>query len=445
MFDAHRLISGIIFLENIDYLVAFLYARIPNANSGTGTIWCETYSGSTFIGDASTSFTFKVTNSNPVFTVSQLTYQDTNGTVTAITNNNQLIVRNKSTLNCTFTSTTAQNSATISKYQTIFNGVTTDRSSAGTYSFRTVNSAQNLTLKVKAIDSRGNSTTISKTVTILDWVMPIINATATRVNNYENETNLLANVQISNVNGLNSIGQLQYRLKKTSDSVWNSWIDFLNNTQTQINLDNLFAWDLQIQATDKFSTTTHNLAIPKGMPICFFDTQKLSVGINCFPAKSNSLEVNGQTIFDMIYPVGVIYMSVSSIDPGTLFGGTWSQLQNRFLIGAGSSYIVNSTGGASTVTLASGNMPSHTHSFSATTGSAGSHTHGLPRNNSGSAYREAIGYTTSATRAQTTDTDSAGSHNHSVSGRTGSSGSSNPTAVNKMPPYLVVYMWKRTA
>ena len=138
-------------------------------------------------------------------------------------------------------------------------------------------------------------------------------------------------------------------------------------------------------------------------------------------------------------------MSVGSVSPASLFGGTWTALTNRVLIGAGSTYAVNATGGNTSVTLATGNMPSHTHSVSITTTNTGSHTHGLPRNNSGSAYREAIGYTTSANRAQTTDTDSAGGHTHSVSGNTGSAGSSIPTAINNMPPYLAVYMWKRTA
>ena len=139
----------------------------------------------------------------------------------------------------------------------------------------------------------------------------------------------------------------------------------------------------------------------------------------------------------------LIYMSVSSVDPASLFGGSWTQLTNRVLIGAGSTYAVNATGGNASVTLATGNMPSHTHSVSITTNNTGSHTHGLPRNNSGSAYREAIEYTTSATRAQTTDTDSAGGHTHSVSGNTGSNGSG--TSFSILPPYLAVYMWRRTA
>ena len=72
-------------------------------------------------------------------------------------------------------------------------------------------------------------------------------------------------MQTSSVNNTNSLQSLQYRTKKTSDSSWGSWIGFQNNVQIQMNLDNLFAWDIQVQANDKFGSTTHNLVVSKGM------------------------------------------------------------------------------------------------------------------------------------------------------------------------------------
>ena len=53
---------------------------------------------------------------------------------------------------------------------------------------------------------------------------------------------------------------------------------------------------------------------------------------------SNSgLEINGKTIFDMVYPVGAIYISINEVSPSVLFGGTWEQIQGGILIGTGDS------------------------------------------------------------------------------------------------------------
>lgn len=116
-------------------------------------------------------------------------------------------------------------------------------------------------------------------------------------------------------------------IKKISDSTWNSWISFQNNTEITIVLDKLSAWNLEIRASDKFGTSFQSLIIPKGMPILFFHTKKLSVGINCFPQKNESFEISGKTIFDMVYPIGAIYLSVNNTNPKDLFGGTWEQIQ----------------------------------------------------------------------------------------------------------------------
>ena len=52
-----------------------------------------------------------------------------------------------------------------------------------------------------------------------------------------------------------------------------------------------------------------------------------------------------QKMKNKMYPVGSIYMSMDNTSPASLFGGTWEQLKDRFLIGAGNSYAVNETGG----------------------------------------------------------------------------------------------------
>ena len=72
---------------------------------------------------------------------------------------------------------------------------------------------------------------------------------------------------------------------------------------------------------------------------------------------------NGAPLLNLVYPVGSIYLSSKNTNPGTLFGGTWVQIKDRFILTAGDSYSNGATGGAATVTLTVSNMPSHTHSF----------------------------------------------------------------------------------
>lgn len=114
-----------------------------------------------------------------------------------------------------------------------------------------------------------------------------------------------------------------------------------------------------------------------------------------------------------IYPVGAIYISISDTSPASLFGGTWEQIENRFLLAAGSSYTAGSTGGKANVTLTIDQIPKHTHG-SIYTGSSG--TKNLPwLSGTGSNLAYVEGY-------------AGGGKSHT-----------------NMPPYLAVYVWKRVA
>lgn len=167
----------------------------------------------------------------------------------------------------------------------------------------------------------------------------------------------------------------------------------------------------------------------------------------------NTILTTGQTeepslTFNQIYPVGSIYLSVNSTNPKTYFGGTWEQIKDRFLLAAGNTYSAGSTGGSASI-------QSHTHSIpslSGTAASAGAHTHIVSKRTTTYAagtqtnYR-AIASPTSVKADYTENcvSESAGAHTHSVSvngGTTGGAGSGN---AGNMPPYLTVYVWKRTA
>ena len=85
------------------------------------------------------------------------------------------------------------------------------------------------------------------------------------------------------------------------------------------------------------------------------------------PKFSNDLS----NFLNKIYPIGSIYISTASTNPSTFLGGTWEAYgQGRTLVGVGSngtnSYSINATGGSSSVTLSTSNLPAHTHSISHT-------------------------------------------------------------------------------
>lgn len=225
------------------------------------------------------------------------------------------------------------------------------------------------------------------------------------------------------------------------------------------------------------------------------------------------------SIFDAIYPVGSIYMSVNPTDPATLFGGAWERITGKFLLSAtdngnsGASQAAGNTGGAATVTLTAAQsgvpahshglnshthgmnhkhvLTSHSHGLNEHTHTLASHTHGEKASSSkwlkfegrtdwssGSAVWAGFNATGESTAVHTggpsTNTSGKASGNTEAYGgytgnsiTTGSSASAGNTSRastdaatgstasntaadassshNNMPPYLSVYVWKRTA
>lgn len=138
-------------------------------------------------------------------------------------------------------------------------------------------------------------------------------------------------------------------------------------------------------------------------------------------------------LFDKIYPIGSIYMSMNSTDPSILFGGTWQQIKDTFLLACGDTY--NSDGDVATAQHGSADatLVSHQHGTSnsgeyfVTSESDGANNTRVTYSSSGNRYVD--GMTTSSTPF----------HHRVGTGYVGSSGTG-----KNMPPYIAVYMWKRT-
>lgn len=133
-------------------------------------------------------------------------------------------------------------------------------------------------------------------------------------------------------------------------------------------------------------------------------------------------------MFDLIYPVGSVYISVNNTNPAVLFGGTWVQIKDRFLLGAGTTYSNGTTGGETSHTLTTGELPKtsfripHVAAYDDCTVSGGG-------------WKQS-GRTQMEKEGAIQNVSNSGWHIMSIG---------NNESHNNMPPYLVVYIWKRTA
>ena len=177
-----------------------------------------------------------------------------------------------------------------------------------------------------------------------------------------------------------------------------------------------------------------------------------------------TMEKDVNNIALQMYPVGSIYMSVNSTSPATLFGGTWVQIKDRFLLACGDTYSNGATGGSATINL----QHDHTSAKHKHTSAKHSHDNGtlLTAMNFGSNnvkynYNNKVkpAYTYKGTltysEAQESGTLSGGIKVFGTTSETtpadtgettpANTGKSLSTAQSIMPPYLAVYVWKRTA
>lgn len=145
-----------------------------------------------------------------------------------------------------------------------------------------------------------------------------------------------------------------------------------------------------------------------------------------------------QVICDMIYPVGSIYISADGTSPATRFGGTWQQIKDRFLLAAGDSYSAGSTGGEAAHTLTVSEMPSHTHSATIADPNLRCGENGDFANYN--MYGSLGGWGLAAVSE-----NNKGNARLFLRDTVNVAGTGGGAAHNNMPPYLTVYVWKRTA
>ncbi len=395
--------------------------------------------------------TMTIINAEPSF--ENFDFNDVNATTIALTGNSKNCITGYSNIMANITEVNkavAMKQATMVKYRFVVGNQSIDipYSSSGNVT-GTINGAENGTFEVYAIDSRGNSTKVTKLANEVIQYEPIyINKSTSKV---DRNSSGVGEYAILTYNGtiwnddfgqvVNSIKSASYEYKATDSSTWITpssptditptltnntfnFNDLIRSNESDYKFDLQKSYDFRITIEDELSTTTVQLTpMPSGTPnICYADDGVSIMGdynesLNSGLQVNGKLYVNGIDILNALYPVGSIYMSVNSTSPSTFFGGTWEQLKDRFLLGAGDTYSNGATGGSATHTLTVNEIPSHSHQQ-----------RGFKMFSRSSTDDYAVSWGS--------DDDGGGSY-------TRETGGGQPHSI--MPPYLVVYMWKRTA
>lgn len=270
--------------------IDLLHSCTPNSNSLPIRVVVDTvYNGSTY--NHWVDGTAKVVDKNPTFAA--FAYLDTNSSVVSITGSNQYIVKNKSQLRVVIS---AANKMVTKASATPINYLITcdDKSKSVNYSTSDINvdlgtivNAGTKRLSVKAIDSRGNSTTVYYDITIYDYNKPIINVIATRLNDFENQTTIQTNgtFTLLTIGGSNkntiAESNVKYRYAQAGATMPTTWTTMTrtltNNTYScsniVLNLDNTKAFNIEIQVTDKLDTTTLTILVDVGQELMYLNSE----------------------------------------------------------------------------------------------------------------------------------------------------------------------------
>lgn len=245
------------------------YARIPNSKSGTGTITCDTYSGSTKIGTNTCTFTATVSAATSKPTLSP-TVVDNNSTTIALTGDDTKFIKYYSNAAVT-TGAEARNSATLAS-QKITCGSKSISSGSGT-----INKVESGTFKFSATDSRGYTTSQAVTKPLIKYVKLTcsMNASAASTSGVA-ELKISGNYWNGNFGATNNTLTVQYRYKEQGGT-YSAWTDSSasinksNNTYSTTvsisGLNYLNAYTFQARAIDKLATVRSTEQTRKTVPV----------------------------------------------------------------------------------------------------------------------------------------------------------------------------------
>jgi hypothetical protein len=262
--------------------------QIPSATSGTGTITCQTYSGSTLIGTKTVGFTATLPSSY-VPTITSLTASEA-GTATNLSSIGGY-VQTISKLLLTINGAAGVSGSTIKSYSITFDGSTYTSSSATTASIK---SSGTLTATGTVTDTRGRTATKTLSVTVIPYAAPAITSfTVQRANSDGtlNTTGTYAKVTVSGTYSRLTVSSVDKNtLSATASSRVKgvgSYVSVATATgatgtfsisSTVSTYDALKSYDFQLSAADKFNTTYSYVVLSTGAVTMSWGSSGVGIG-----------------------------------------------------------------------------------------------------------------------------------------------------------------------
>lgn len=402
-----------------------LMSQIPYATSGTGTIYVDTYKGSTLIGTKSCKFTAKVPDSvKPKATLS----------LTDATGIDKIYgspVQGLSKIAVKVTPTTYYG-AGVRRYEVNIDGV---KYTSGEFTTPELTKAGSSPVTALVVDGRYFEATASYTMNVQAYTPPSLTSIAVHRCNEdgtENEQGEFIRVTFSarvTSLGAKNLATYKLRYKRSTDTTYTEIVlTDLANTWTVTDHNRVFAadgsysYDVEVEVADRHHSDSRSTSASTAFTLINWGADGTSMAFGKIAEKPGTIEIaldvefTGKVkgaIFDAIYPVGSIYLSYNHTDPSTLFGGTWVRMTDGFLWASRATDIIGQTGGEKTVTLTVEQMPEHNHGGTYTNGGT-ARTHAWLTSNGSAMGYEAV--------------DIGGGQPH-----------------NNMPPYIQVSIWRRTA
>lgn len=227
--------------------------QIPSATTGSGTIYCDTYSGSTLLGTKSVSITLTVPGSvvPSAGTLSATLAEDTSGT--------GLYVKGMGKAKLTLSGASGAYGSSITSYTITGGGWTTTNSALTT---GTLASAGNITFTATVTDSRGRKASTTRTISVIDYTKPgvaVCDVYRCDADGNRKKAGTYFAVEInasySAITG-NTLN-ITARYKKQSESSYGTAANVTNNGKTVLGGGNIGAsttYDVLVTVADKYNS-----------------------------------------------------------------------------------------------------------------------------------------------------------------------------------------------